>query len=181
MDFEHIVRAYYELLYRFALNMTADPALAGDLTQQTFYTWARKGHTLRDPAKVKSWLTTILYREFLRQKRHANRYADTEIGNLEDELPVSESSPADQMDADLIVSALGEIDEIYRVPLSLFYLEEYSYKEIAELLKIPPGTVMSRLARGKELLRDRLTGVLKTSNIIPLPGKPLQARKSYGQ
>jgi DNA-directed RNA polymerase specialized sigma24 family protein len=65
-DFEDLVNRYYRALYQFAFSLTRAEAEAGDLTQQTFYVWAAKGHQLRDAAKVKTWLFTTLYREFLK-------------------------------------------------------------------------------------------------------------------
>jgi len=59
------------------------------------------------------------------------------------------------MDAAAVQQALAGIDEVFRLPLILFYLEQHSYLEIAEILKIPPGTVMSRISRGRALLRRR--------------------------
>ena len=60
------------------------------------------------------------------------------------------------MDAGLVVEAMQEVDEVYRAPLTLFYMQELSYKEIADLLEVPIGTVMSRLSRGKAQLRAAL-------------------------
>jgi len=63
---------------------------------------------------------------------------------------------ANSLDGDAVVRALLELEEIYRAPLSLFYLEEHSYKEIAKTLDLPVGTVMSRISRGKARLRAQL-------------------------
>ena len=67
-------------------------------------------------------------------------------------LPVA----ANHLDGDAVVRALGNLEEIYRAPLSLFYLQEHSYNEIAEILHVPIGTVMSRISRGKAQLRNQL-------------------------
>ncbi len=156
-SFTHLVDAQYAPLFRFALSLTRNASDACDLTQQTFFIWARKGEQLRDGSKAKSWLFTTLYREFLRGRRRAHH-----LTALED-LPAAEADPAAPevdvvagMDAALVVEALQEVDEVYRVPLTLFYLEELSYKEIAETLEVPVGTVMSRLSRGKAQLRAAL-------------------------
>ena len=155
--FTQLVDAHYAPLYRFALSLTKNSSDAGDLTQQTFFVWARKGDQLRDASKAKSWLFTTLYREFLRGRRRGEH-----MTALED-LPPGESDPAAPevdvvtgMDAHLVVEALQEIDEVYRVPVTLFYLEDMSYKEIADALEVPIGTVMSRLSRGKSQLRNAL-------------------------
>lgn len=155
--FTQLVDAHYAPLYRFALSLTRNPSDACDLTQQTFFIWARKGEQLREAAKAKSWLFTTLYREFLRGRRRAEH-----VTALED-LPPGDSDPAAPevdvvtgMDAGLVVEALQEVDEVYRVPLTLFYLEDLAYKEIADALEVPIGTVMSRLSRGKAQLRATL-------------------------
>ncbi len=154
--FEEIVAAYYEPLYRFGLSLTQRAAEAGDLVQETFFLWASKGHQLRDKSKVKSWLFTTLHREFLGSRRRQTRFPHYEVGVVEHALPKVEPKLANRIDGSTLVDMIGDIDEVYRGPLTLFYLQEHSYQEIAEILKIPIGTVMSRLSRGKAQLRQRL-------------------------
>jgi RNA polymerase sigma-70 factor, ECF subfamily len=153
LDFEQLVEDFYMPLYRFALSLTREPFEAADLTQQTFLLWASKGHQLREQSKVKTWLFTSLYREFLRDERKRGQESGSES-----QLPDEQSLPvaANQLDGDAVVRALLELEEIYRAPLSLFYLQEHSYKEIAETLELPLGTVMSRISRGKARLREQL-------------------------
>ena len=86
-DFEQIVSQYYEALYRFALSLTRREDDARDLTQQTFYIWATKGHQLRDRSKVKAWLFTILHREFLYIRKRAVRFPHFELSDANVELP----------------------------------------------------------------------------------------------
>ena len=115
-------------LYRFALSLSRRESDAADLTQQTFFLWASKGHQLRDPSKVKTWLFTSLYREFLGRKRQQDRFVEAE-NNLEaiDAQTVS-SSVVNQIDGDTAHRALLALEEIYRAPLTLFYLRQHSYK-----------------------------------------------------
>ena len=80
MDFESVVDRYYRPLYQFAFSLTRTEADASDLTQQTFYVWATKGHQLRDEAKVKPWLFTTLHREFLKTQRRQIRLVDLPKG-----------------------------------------------------------------------------------------------------
>ncbi len=169
-DFQNLVDAHYTALYRFALSLARNEADACDLTQQTFFQWASKGHQLRDAEKVKSWLFTSLYREFLGHNRRATRFQSVELSELVESGRELEAKPvlsSETLDGQTVINALREIDELYRAPITLFYLEEFSYKEIAEVLSIPIGTVMSRLSRGKALLRERLEA--PTAKIIPLP------------
>ena len=72
-------------------------------------------------------------------------------------MPVENKSVGDSIDGAYALSALQQMSEVYRVPLTLFYLRELSYREIAAVLNVPPGTVMSRLSRGKAMLRNKLT------------------------
>lgn len=151
--FEEIVEEHYQSLYRFALSLARNEAEACDLTQQTFYLWASRGHQLRDEEKAKAWLFTVLHREFLGSRRWKNKFSHEEIGLLDQELPAPSFDAVNAMDGFWVMQCLKEVEETYRAPLALFYLEDYSYKEIAQILRIPIGTVMSRLARGKQQLR----------------------------
>ena len=79
-----------------------------------------------------------------------------DLGPVESDPAAPEVDVVAGMDAGLVVEALQEVEEAYRVPLTLFYLQELSYKEIAEAIEAPIGTVMSRLSRGKAQLRAAL-------------------------
>jgi len=168
--FAELVEAHYAALHRFAMSLARNPADAGDLTQQTFFIWATKGQSLNDPAKAKTWLFTTLYREFLRVRRRSGR-----ITAIED-LPPSEQDPPDvevdvvvRMDAQLVLQSLQEVEPTFREPLALFYLEVLSYSEIASILSVPIGTVMSRLSRGKTRLRTLLAEKSRAGNVIAFP------------
>lgn len=156
-EFEQLVDDHYQGLYRFALSLSQRTSEAEDLTQQTFMRWAEKGHQLRERNKAKTWLFTTLYREFLGGQRRMVRFPHTELEESAHELPSIEPDTVQKMDGKAVVAALGELDENYKAPLTLFYLQEHSYQEIAEILDVPIGTVMSRLSRGKDQLRAKLS------------------------
>src|SRR5205823_6316259 len=134
MDFESLVNTYYRPLYQFAFSLTHTEAEACDLTQQTFYIWARKAHQLRDASKVKTWLFTTLHREFLKTHRRLSRFPEQELDAVGDGLPAVAPAMVEQLDADRVLEALAQLPEIYRAAVALFYLDELSYKEIAEVL-----------------------------------------------
>ena len=154
-DFQRSVDQQYAALYRFALSLAKSEADAADLTQQTFFLWASKGNQLRDRSKAKSWLFTTLYREFLGRRRHEVRFPQIELDDVhEEEMSILPNSNA--FDSATVLQALREIEEPFRTTLALFYLEQFSYQEIADMLEVPIGTEMSRLSRGKTQLRQRL-------------------------
>ena len=156
LDFEKLVEEFYMPLYRFALSLSRKESDAADLTQQTFFLWASKGHQLRDASKVKTWLFTSLYREFLGRKRQQDRFVQEESSGDAIAAQNVPASVVNQLDGEIVQRALFALEEIYRAPLTLFYLQQHSYKEIAETLEVPIGTVMSRISRGKEQLRKVL-------------------------
>lgn len=148
VEFESLVTRFYAPLYQFAFSLTRAEADACDLTQQTFTIWATKGHQLRDASKVKTWLFTILHREFLESRRRQTRFPHLEIAAAEAELPTVSPAAISRLDTTQVLDTLALVDEIYQAPVALFYLQDYSYNEIAEILGVPLGTVKSRLARG---------------------------------
>ena len=155
-QFEAIVSEHYEPLYRFAMSLTRAESDARDLTQQTFYVWATKGHQLRDISKVKTWLFTTLHRAFLETRRRQSRFPHDELEEVSDQLPALSPEFADQADCSQVLPALARVDEVYQAAVALFYLEDCSYKDIAEILEVPIGTVKSRIARGIAQLREIL-------------------------
>ena len=157
-DFEGLVEQYYRPLYQFALSLAQSESDACDLTQQTFYIWATKGHQLRDASKVKSWLFTTLHREFLESRRRQTRFPHYELSQVDEELPAISPARVNQLDSAQLLVALQQIDAVYHAPVALFYLEDYAYKEIAEILNIPMGTVKSRISRGIAQLQQALAG-----------------------
>lgn len=167
-EYEDLVAAHYAQLYRFALSLARNEADASDLTQQAFYLLAAKGGQIRDQAKAKSWLATALYREFLSSRRRGNRFEHVSVEQDAAELPSVEPNLARNLDGSAAIAALQNVPEPYRAPLTLFYLQDHSYQEIAEILDIPIGTVMSRLSRGKAELRGLLADSAQAPNIISM-------------
>src|SRR6266481_3961345 len=155
IDFQQLVDRQYAPLYRFALSLAKSEADAAGLTQQTFFLWAAKGDQLRDRSKAKSWLFKTLYREFLGRRRHEVRFPKVELDDVRQQ-EMSISPNVNVFDSTTVLQALRNVEELFRAPLTLFYLEQFSYQEIADILEVPIGTVMSRLSRGKALLRERL-------------------------
>jgi RNA polymerase sigma-70 factor (ECF subfamily) len=158
LDFESLVQDYYRDLYHFAFSLARSPAEASDLVQETFHIWAKKGSQLRDQRSAKSWLFTTLHREFLQTRRHQTRFPEVELDEAQGELPEITTDLADKLDAAAVLAAMDHLPSAYHAPLALYYLEDYSYREIAEILEVPLGTVQSRIARGKARLLEMLTG-----------------------
>jgi RNA polymerase sigma-70 factor (ECF subfamily) len=174
-EFEELVDAHYQALYRFAMSLSRDSATACDLVQETFCIWAEKGDQLRERSKAKTWLFTTLHREFLSLRRRSSKYSEEPLDEESAEAMHSPEEDADrQLDGQRALELLAALDETYRAPLALFYLQQHSYKDIATILDVPIGTVMSRLARGKELLRRKMTAEPSTApkNILLLQDQP---------
>ena len=158
---------YYRPLYQFALSLTRNEADACDLTQQTFYIWAKHGAQLRDRTKAKTWLFTTLHREYLSSQRRVVRFPHLELMAAEEELPSVAAVDWSRLDAPRVLEGLSQLEELYRTPVALFHLQDYSYREIAEVLGIPLGTVKSRLARGLASLQRILARELSGGPAAP--------------
>jgi RNA polymerase sigma-70 factor, ECF subfamily len=173
LNLQEIVSEFYSSVYRFALTLTRNEIDASDLTQQTFFLLSRHADQIRDTTKIRAWLFTTLRREFFRIIRRRAEHPEVEFKTDEHDPPTMDSAAMRSIDAQSVLQAFEKIDPNYRDALELFYLGELSYKEIADQLQIPLGTVMSRLARGKAQLKAVLAdaGELEQERIAQLPKK----------
>ena len=167
--FNNIVHEWYDPLYRFALSLCRNPDDALDLAQNAFHKLVGNSATIKDDTKVKSWLFTVTYREFLDQYRKSQRFPSTPLDLVAEPRQENAKAPGNSVDATEMMTVLGAMDEKFRAPLTLFYIESFSYREIAEVLEIPIGTVMSRLRRGKDRLRQQLEAGAANPSSEPIP------------
>jgi RNA polymerase sigma-70 factor (ECF subfamily) len=152
---QQLVEAHYEALYRYAYRLAGSAADAEDLTQETFCQAQLKLEQLRDPARAKAWLFSILRSKFLHRVRESKQEHEISlewVGDLPERLP----DPLPEVEPEKLQKALSELPEVFRTPIILYYFEDFSYRDIAEQMELPMGTVMSRLARAKAHLRARL-------------------------
>ncbi len=152
---QQLVESHYVSLYRYAYRLTGSSVDAEDLTQETFCKAQQNLAQLRDPTKARSWLFCILRRNFLQRERSAKTRACVSLDWIGD-LPEPTPEPLPEIDQEQLQRALQELPEAFRTPIILYYFEDFSYRDIAEQMELPIGTVMSRLARAKTFLRSRL-------------------------
>src|SRR5829696_7676828 len=151
-----LIDAHYEALYRYAYRLTGSAADAEDLTQESFGKAFTRLSQLRDPDRAKAWLFRILRNLYLHKVRDEKRHRVLPLDAVGD-LPGRAADETPDIDPARLQQALDELDEGFRTPLILFYFEEFSYRDIAEQMDLPIGTVMSRLARAKSYLRVKLS------------------------
>jgi len=153
LSVQSLVEEHYVALYRYAYRLSGSGADAEDLVQDTFCKAQSSLSQLRDPERARPWLFSILRHEFLKQVRTERHCVPLDgVGDLAEPLP--ESLP--DIDPEQLQQALNELPELFRTPIVLYYFEGFGYREIAEQMDLPIGTVMSRLARAKAYLRSRL-------------------------
>jgi RNA polymerase sigma-70 factor (ECF subfamily) len=160
---EELVDAHYTALYRYAYRLSGAAAEAEDLTQETFCQAQHKLEQLRDWDRARAWLFSILRNAYLhraRARKAENRVPLDDVGELPDRLP----DPLPEVDAGQLQDALNDLPEVYRTPIILYYFEDFSYRDIADQMGVPLGTVMSRLARAKAFLRARLLPAPQTAD-----------------
>jgi RNA polymerase sigma-70 factor (ECF subfamily) len=151
-----LIDAHYEGLYRYAYRLSGSAADAEDLTQETFGKALAHLPQLREPDRAKAWLFRILRNLYLHRVRDQKRHRVVPLDAVGD-LPQRDAEPEmPEIDPAKLQQALNELDEAFRTPVILFYFEDFSYRDIAEQMELPIGTVMSRLARAKAHLRTRL-------------------------
>jgi RNA polymerase sigma-70 factor, ECF subfamily len=167
-DFEQDVAPFMRKLYPTALRMTRNPSDAEDLLQETFAKAYVALHQFQPGTNLGAWLHRILANTFINSRRKLRREPAqalfSELGEMQlpEMLLASQSAPSAEDQAmqrladSEILRALRELPEGFSTALYLADVEGYPYREIAEMMGIPLGTVMSRLHRGRERLRSRL-------------------------
>jgi RNA polymerase sigma-70 factor (ECF subfamily) len=170
VDLASLVAEHHAVLYRYALRLSGSTTDAEDLTQQTFLTaqtslFSASSAGLRDANSARAWLFTVLRNGFLKSRRRLPPLpaADLEldINSVSDpdaeDLNFWEQRGSDQtIDPERLQLALDELPPDFKLVVLMFYFEELSYKQIAEHLALPIGTVMSRLSRAKQHIRGKM-------------------------
>lgn len=154
-----LVDLFYESLYRYAFRLSGSAPDADDLTQETFCKAQSQLKQLRDRERAKPWLFSILRNLYLLRLRSAQQHATISLEAVA-ELPQSLPDNLPEIEPEQLQRALDDLPEVFRTPIILYYFEDFSYKDIAEQMNLPIGTVMSRLARAKGILRQRLLPAL---------------------
>jgi RNA polymerase sigma-70 factor (ECF subfamily) len=171
-------------LYSAALRMTRNPADAEDLVQETYLRAYRGFGGFKEGTNLKAWLYRILTNTYINQYRAKQRRPDeTELEEVEDlylyrrlggleAASMGRSAEDELMDLfsdEEVKSAVDALPEQFRMAVLLADVEGFSYKEIAEILDVPIGTVMSRLHRGRKALQKRLYDFAVSHNLATAP------------
>jgi len=189
--FEQQALSYLDALYRTALRMTRSEADAEDLVQETYIRAFRFREQFTAGTNLKAWLFRILTNTFINSyRRKAAQPQTTELDDIEETTlhrRMTETSPSieperevlDNMVSSEVQQALQELPDRFRTVL-LLDVEGFAYKEIAEMLEIPIGTVMSRLHRGRKFLQERLYDLARDRGIAAAKAMPRPAAAPKG-
>jgi RNA polymerase sigma-70 factor (ECF subfamily) len=177
---QRLVDDYYVALYRYAFRLSGSSADAEDLTQETFCSAQAKFFQLRDPGRARAWLFSILRKAYLRRVRDDKKKLCVSLDGIGDVPEVPDPLP--EIDPEQLQQALNDLvcdkSEDFRTPIILYYFEDFSYRDIAEQMDLPIGTVMSRLARAKAYLRSRLLPLSGSAAIDPVTTNGPQRRRA---
>jgi RNA polymerase sigma-70 factor (ECF subfamily) len=154
-DIARLVTEHHRAVYGYAFRLAGSVADAEDLTQQTFLLAQQRLGQLRQPESARSWLFAILRNCFFKTCQRLEPVPATDLDLNLDAMPAA-ADGAEAIDSERLQQALNELSAEGRVVLAMYYYEECSYREMAEKLDVPIGTVMSRLARAKVQLRTKL-------------------------
>ncbi|MBS7458645.1 RNA polymerase sigma factor [Coralloluteibacterium stylophorae] len=150
------LRALIPRLRRFARSLVHEPAAADDLVQHTLERALTHGRTRRDAGALQPWLFSILYRQFVDEHRRAARWSRLVrlFATQDDGAPSAETVAGDRA----ALAAFDALPAAQRALLLMVTVEGFSYREVAQALDVPLGTVMSRLARARQALRALTEG-----------------------
>jgi RNA polymerase sigma-70 factor, ECF subfamily len=160
--FNDWVKEHQRLLFGIAYWWTGSRTDSEELTQETFLQAYRSRSSLRDVELVKGWLIGILRHCHSQMRRRAKSRGEF---SLDEMLNEPKSQPTLSADALALHQSLEKLEERHRLPVVLFYFRELSYREIAEALELPVGTVMSRLARARQQLHELMKAPTK---LVPM-------------
>lgn len=158
---EWFVRQHYPAVYRMLLHITRDSELAQDLTQQTFISAWKAVATFRQTAQIRTWLHRIALNEFLHWKR--DNHETVPLHTMEQ---IPNPITKNPIEALHLEQALLQLDEEHRITFLLFYVQELSLNEVADILGLPTGTVKSRLFNSRKRLRQILQSTEATSTTL---------------
>jgi RNA polymerase sigma-70 factor (ECF subfamily) len=139
-------------MFRVARRLTGCSGEAEDLVQETYVQAWRKIDTLRDVDRMRSWMFAILRNQYLKSIRKKKPVATEDVQNIED--IGSSTEKGNRGPADIVQQALLQLEEDQRLPILLVSMEGMSAEEASEVLGIPRGTVLSRMHRGRNRLKE---------------------------